>query len=418
MSKKSSQGVVKYSRVTFIGYLKFFNHLSKNTVKGYIHSIRRYTKCHGMNMMELVEEALDEQTNQVPNHLLKVIDRIEDFQDSLINEGLKYNTIQLNVGKILTIYHKNRVNVPYIEPLNSKSVKRNPIIEFKDILTKEELRQVIPLLRLPIRARVMAMVQGGLSNEECEHLTTRAFIDELKPYHQKEDDVEALEWLRDETHPVIWVTKLIRVKTGKPYYALIGAEAVNTIAEAKLYELGLPKNKGVIPQKLLNCNKLSVNRSLAKLNKSFGLGMAGGMRRLRPHSLRKFHATYISGSALSYDEHSIITNAEIDEMQGRGKTGVQDTYIKTNPLRQKTLYAKVMNNVSLWHEYDYQIIDGDVQVYLIDPSIENQKLKKQVESLSKKLQKKKQASEKVDALRNELGEDTFRELIGEILNAS
>ena len=316
------------------------------------------------------------------------------------------------------VHHKNRVVLPYIEPLNAKRTRRNPIIEFSDVLTKDELRKVLPLMRLPVRARAMAMIQGGLSNEECEHLTTRAFIDELKPYHQKDNDVDALEWLADENHPVIWVTKLIRVKTGKPYYALIGAEAVNCIASAKLYEKDLPSNMGVIPSKLLNTHKMSINNVTQKLNKKLGLGQAGGENRLKPHALRRFHATYINGSALSYEEHSLISNAEIDEMQGRGKTSVQDTYIKTNPVRQKVLYAKVMNNVSLWHQYDYTIIDDDVIVSVVDPTDENKKLKKEVEVLSNQLQEKKKASEKVRKLREELGNDVFEEMIGEILNAS
>ena len=105
-------------------------------------------------------------------------------------------------------------------------------------------------------------------------------------------------------------------------------------------------------------------------------------------------------------------------MQGRGKTAVQDTYIKTNPIRQKVLYAKVMNNVSLFHQYDYEIIGDDVVVTLHDPTSENKKLKEEVKNLKKNIEKRRKASEKVDALRKELGDDAFKELIGEILNAS
>ena len=391
---------------------------SENTVKSYFVAIGKYEEFHDKSMEELVMEALSEQTDKVAPHLLKVIERVEDFQEHLINQGLVHGSISLYVGRITTIYRKNRVVLPYLEPLNPKRTKRHPAIEFKDILTKDELRRVLPLMRLPIRARSMAMIQGGLSNEECEHLETRTFIDELYKYHQCDNDVDALKWLSDEDNPVIWVTKLIRVKTGKPYYALLGAEAVNTIAQAKLYERDLPKNNGEIPSKLLDTNKMSMNNITRRLNEKLELGKAGGMHRLRPHSLRKFHATYISGSALSYEENSLITNAEIDEMQGRGKTSVQDTYIKTNPLRQKVLYAKVMNNVSLWHQYDYTIIDDDVLISVVDPTGENRKLKKEVEVMKKQLQQKKEASEKVQQLRKDLGEDTFKELIGEILNAS
>ena len=398
--------------------LKFLKNSSKNTMKSYLQAIRKFEAFHQMTIEELVLEALDEQTRQVPPHLLKVIDRIEDFQNYLIEDGLVYGTIQTHLNKIKSIYRKNRVTLPYLEPLNSKRVKRNDVIEFKDILTKEELKKALPLMRLPVRARAMAMIQGGLSNEECEHLTLTNFIDELRCYHQKENIIDALEWLSDETNPVIWVTKLVRIKTGKPFYALIGAEAVNTIASAKLYEYDLPSNNHILPEKLLNVHKSTMNRICTQLNKRLSFGSAGGMYRFRPHALRKFHATYIGGSALSYEEHSLITNAEIDEMQGRGKTNVQDTYIKTNPIRQKVLYAKVMNNVSLWHEYDYQLVGDDVRVFLSDPTVENRKLKEEVKILSEELQKKKQASEKVKELRKSLGNDVFEEMINEILNAS
>ena len=409
MSKKSSP------KLRDSKCLKFLQNSSENTQKNYLQAIKKYEQFHGMKIEELVLEALDEQTRQVPPHLLKVIDRIEDFQNYLINEDLVHGTIHTHISKIKTLYRKNRVVLPYLEPLNPKMTKRNEVIEFKDILTKEELKQALPLMRLPLRARAMAMIQGGLSNEECEHLTLHSFIDELRCYHQKENIIDALEWLADETNPVIWITKLVRIKTGKPFYAILGAEAVNTIASAKLYEVHLGHE---LSEKLLNTHKSSMNRICSKLNKRLGLGSAGGMYRLRPHALRKFHATYIGGSALSYEEHSLISNAEIDEMQGRGKTGVQDTYIKTNPIRQKVLYAKVMNNVSLWHQYDYELIGDDVIIFLADPSAENQKLKKEVQLLSEELQKKKQASEKVKELRKSLGDDVFQEMINEILNAS
>ena len=411
MSKKS----IKNGQKNYPRCLKFLNNSSRNTVLAYESSICKYEEFHNSTIEELIKEALDEQTNQVPNHLLKIIERIEDFQDYLVGQDYVWGTINSHITRIKTIYHKNRVLVPYIEPLNAKKIRRNPIIEFSDILTKDELRKILPLTRLPIRARMMAMIQGGLSNEECEHLSLESFIKETYKYHQCDDMIDALEWLADENNPIIWVTKLIRIKTGKPYYALIGAEAVNTIASAKLYEMD---RKGEMSDKLLNTHKISINRSCVRINKRLGLGKAGGMNRLRPHSLRKFNATYISGSALNYEEHSLITNAEIDEMQGRGKTAVQDTYIKTNPIRQKVLYAKVMNNVSLYHEYDYAIVDDDVQVFLVDQQKENERLKKEVKNLEYQLSEKQRNSEKINNLRQELGEDTFRELVQGILNAS
>ncbi|MBP5421672.1 MAG: hypothetical protein J6Y78_04420 [Paludibacteraceae bacterium] len=457
MSKKSSQ------------YLKFLVNSSEETVKGYKQSLKKYEEFHSMSIDDLVCEALDEQARLVPPHMLKIIERLEDFQLFLIEQGYVARTVSIHMNRVKATYKKNRVVLPYIEPLNTKKVLKKEYIEFKDILTKDELKKAIPQMRLPAQARAMVMIQGGLSNEECEHLTTRSFLDELKQYHRRESDLEALRWLSDENHPVIWITKLIRVKTGKPYYAIIGAEAVNKIAQAKLYEMELPKNKGEIPRKLLSQHKISFTHSCEDVNEKCGFGYISqvtysnvadedgdiyirkslfkhfvmlsdipyklikqdnsvvihteyphtevqyklnGECKFSPHKLRKFHGTHIRGSVLTPSER--VSISEIDEMQGRGKTNTQDTYIKTNPLEQKLLYAKIMNNVSLWHQYDYEVTNDDVIVTLKNPH----KMSEEIVDLKKKLQKNKNAFAKVDALRKELGDEVFIELFNEILNTS
>lgn len=398
--------------------IKFLDTLSKGTRQNYESTIREYERFHGISICELIDEALTEQSERVPHHQLAVIDRIEDFQNFLLGKGLVHGTIQVMMGRIKTIYHKNRVELPYITPLNPKTTRRREYIEYKDILTKEELRCAMTHMRLPAQARLLVMAQGGLSNEECEHLTTRAFIDELRKYHKCEDDMDALKWLSNKNNPVIWVTKLIRQKTKKPYYALIGAEAVNKIAEAKIYESQLAKYNFEVPSKLLAMNKGSFARVCRAINRKCGMGLVAEESKLRSHNIRRFHATNIRGSALSYEENSRITNAEIDEMQGRGKTNTQDTYIKSNPLEQKLIYAKVMNNVSLFNEYTYVYTGEDVEVFLVDQVKEKEKLQEKVKNLENQLEKKKVISKKVQEIKDLYGEDTLREMMQEILHPS
>ena len=183
--------------------LRFLDNLSENSKIGYIQAIKHYEKFHGKTIGELVCEALDEQSERVPSHMLSVIDRIEDFQEYLISKGLVYGTIQTYLTRIKSIYLKNRIDIPYIEPVNPKRCKRREYIEYKDILSPEEIKKAMNHMRLPAQARTLVIAQGGLSNEECEHLSLRSFIDELYKYHQCDDDKEALEWLSDENHPVI-----------------------------------------------------------------------------------------------------------------------------------------------------------------------------------------------------------------------
>lgn len=393
----------------------FLKNTSKRTQVNYASTIREYEAFHGTSIEELVNEALNEQVERVPHHQLSVIDRIENYQNWLISQNLVHGTISVKVGRIKTIYRKNRVELPYIEPLNPKKTRRREYIEYSDVLTKEELKCALSHMRLPAKAQAMTMIQGGLSLEECEHLSYRAFIDELYKYHQCDDEIQALKWLADENHPVIWVTKLIRVKTGKPYYCVIGAEAVNTIASAKLYEFGLPKYKHT--DKLLSISKEGFGRTCRKVNAKCGFGKVAEESKFRSHQMRRFHATHINGSAMTYEESSRLSNFEIDELQGRGKTSVQDTYIKSNPMTQKLLYAKVMNNVSLYHEYDYALTNDDVEVFLVDQLEQKKKLEEENRRLKNELDAKKRASEKVQKLREELGEETFQEIMLGIINA-
>lgn len=398
--------------------VRFLESLAKGTRQNYESTIHEYEEFHGMDIEELVNEALTEQSERVPHHQLSVIDRIGDFQNELIRRGLVHGTIVVMMGRIKTTYRRNWVELPYLTPLNPKTTRRREYIEYEDILTKEELRCAMTHMKLPAQARLMVMAQGGLSNEECEHLSTKIFIDELYKYHQCEDDMDALKWLSNKNNPVIWVTKLIRQKTKKPYYALIGAEAVNKIAEAKIYESQLPSNDGEFPAKLLTMHKGSFGRSCRVANNKCGFGLVAEESKLRPHNLRRFHATNIRGSALSYEENSRITNAEIDEMQGRGKTNVQDTYIKSNRLEQKLIYAKVMNNVSLFNEYTYVYTGEDVEIFLVNQLEEKKKLEKKVDELESQLQKKQIVSKKVQEMKDLYGEDTLREMMQKILHPS
>lgn len=452
-------------------YTRFLENAPKNTVKSYNQAIGIYESFHGMTLEELINEALEEQTQRVPPHLLKVVERLETFQEYLINDQLEYRSITTHMTKIKTIYHRARVELPYIEPVSSKRTKRKQYISYKDVLKKEEIKQAITHMRKTNQAKVVVMAECGLSNEECEHLTTRQFIDENRKYHQCDNDIDALRWLSKKDNPIIWTHLMIREKTKKPYYALFSPEAVNFIAEAKLYEYGLPKNKKTIPPKLLAGYKCTINKTCKKVNDRLGFGYAGvkqitsitdedglvrirkklfrnfhmktdityklikkddyvfikteplteieyclgGESRLRPHNLRRFHATHLGGGALNYEEEAHITNAEIDEMQGRGKTATQDTYIKTNPLRQKLLFAKVLNNISLYNEYDYHLVDDDVVITIHDPFEEKRELKKQVDDLTLKLKQKSDKSEKIEMLRKEYGDDGLLEIIGGIL---
>jgi integrase len=72
-----------------------------------------------------------------------------------------------------------------------------------------------------------------------------------------------------------------------------------------------------------------------RLNAYFGLGKVGEYNRLRPHMLRKYHASQLAEAGMS-TEH-------INLLQGRKVTGVaHESYIRINPDKLRDEYKECL----------------------------------------------------------------------------
>ena len=408
MTKKSNQS-----------WVKVLNGLSAPTIQNYSQAVQLYEECHGADMDELICEALDEQTNQVAEHQLKIYDRIITFRNFLTAQGRIASGVEKYVTLVKGVYRKSRVRIPYIPPMNQIQAKHNDVIKFEDYLTKDEIRQGIKQLPLIQQARMMAMVTGGLSNDECSALQTkRDFIDVLYPYHRCDDDVEALKFLA-ESDNILWVVCMKRGKTGKPFYAIMNPETVSITAQAKLKELKkrpYDTEARQLKEMLYPTDKNYFGLCCRKVNEALNLGEAGGKTRFRPHMFRKFHSTAIRGNYHIGDNR--LSPMEIDELQGRGMTAVQSTYIKTNPITQKMLYCQVINQVSLWHKYGFKVVDDDIALFVIDDAEKSKRLEKENQKLREKLDVSQDIRDDIKKLIDDKGIDEVADIVAELLKAT
>lgn len=386
--------------------INFLDEMAESSKKSYKGSIKKYEQFHELKIEELIHVALKEQREGISEDMLSIYDRLNDFRKSMIDDGLKYNTIMSHYSRIVKVYKMNRVRIPYIPPINKKRVNRSAPIEYEDILTKDELRRIMAEFNPEERCRAMAMISGGFATQEADNLTREQFFEDLKPYHQSDDYHIAMKRL-SEMDNVIWITKLFRQKTAKPYYGLVSPETVQMIASQRMHD---EKTTG----KLFECGKHYFTKKCSKINKKLGLGKVADRCKLTTHSFRRFHATNINGGVLTYEEHLKVD--EVDELQGRGKTQTQSAYMKTNKLELKLLYAKVLNNISLYNTYTYEIVDGDVVVHRVDRDSENRKLKEENKNLKKSIQNKNTISPKLKNYIQDVGLDNFVEMIKELAN--
>ena len=321
-----------------------FDAVSKKTRNLTISVIRKYENFHESNIVELIDEALYEQRKGVTEDQVAIYDKLLDFRTFLLKEK-SYGTTSTYMTVIKKIYKLFRVTLPQLPTPNSKVANHSDPITFDDIITLDEIKEAFEIVEPSVKVRCMAMVTGGYSFNETQHMTIRQFIDDLYPAHQSNDDEEALLFLSKQDN-LVWQTQLVREKTKKPYYGFVNPETTQSISKWLLTTNYQDK------ERLFALVYNTFDIKMTKANDSLGFKEAGGMKKFRAHMLRKYNATHLKGNILSEDH---LSNFEIDELQGRGKTSIQDTYIKSNPVEQFHIYLKAMNNVSIYNTYKYQI---------------------------------------------------------------
>ena len=325
---------------------------SDSSKKSYMTVFNNYRNFHDMSLCDLLHEAISEQEDRIPNNKLSVYDRIISFRNYL-KENYLANTITNAISKIKTFYLYNRVDVPFIPPLNNKWVRKNEIISFDDLPTKDELKLAMKFADDELKMWIMVMISSGSTRAEVKTITNRMFFEGTRDYHQKDDFEDALKYLSRKNN-IVCTCKLIRQKTDKPYITFLTPECVQKIAKIKLKQENFDLNKPLLKYELNH-----VNYKFKQLNDYLGFGEVGGYAKLRPHMLRKFNATYLTQGGLDGD---VLNMDLVDELHGRGKDQTRQTYYKDNPEYLKLEYIRAMSNISLYRKYGYEIVNGKVKV--------------------------------------------------------
>ena len=325
---------------------------SVGSKKSYPIVFNKYTKFHEMSLCDLLDEAITEQENLIPENRLSIYGRIISFRDHLIKNHIG-NTIPNSISKIKTFYHYNRVKIPFIPPLNNKNINKNDIISFDDLPTKDELRLALQFADDNLKLWILTIISSGMTRVEAKSITNEDFFEWTRPYHKKDNFADAMKYLSRKNN-VVCTCKLVRQKTDKPYYTFLNPECVQNIARVKMKQ-----NDFNLHEPLLKYGLNYVNYKFKMLNDYLGLGQAGGFACLRPHMLRKFNSTYLNHGTL---EGELLGMDSIDLLYGRGKNKTRAAYFKDNPDFLKLEYIKVMNNVSLYRRYEWKIINGKVKV--------------------------------------------------------
>ncbi|WP_409200700.1 hypothetical protein [Methanobrevibacter sp. DSM 116169] len=382
------------------------NSYTYNTMKTYRTAIKHYTLYHRKSMSNLIKEALKEQGNNTPEHKLKIYDRLIDFRTNYILTSTKGQTATTIEGRIKSIYKQHRVKIPYIPPLNNKQLQKYPPIAFENLLKKEEILQGLELANKELKSEIMTWISSGSAINETKSLTIKQFYEGTYPYHQTENIQDSLEIL-NKLDNVIGTLKLYRAKTGKYYYSFINPETVTSIVNNLL-----DKNIKDINQPLFKYSNNYTNVLCKQINDTCKFGKAGAYSRFVPHMFRKYNSTYLNqGKELN---ENVLTKEEVDMFHGRGINATHESYFKNNPNILKFNYVKVMNNVSLYNQYSYEVVDNDIIVKRIDTDKQNKKLSKKVKDYENILDKLNDDERGLENYADMIGHDNFMKIFNKI----
>lgn len=322
-------------------YFKEFceeRNLKPETIKGYRTSIKQYSEYYEMPFDELMNEAIDEENDiNIKKRERSIKTRLVQFRTHLVNDtDLKTSTIRARMKNLMTLYHHFDVEIPHLPQMQEDDKIETT---YFDLPTKKQIGQAVELAGIRVGSLILFMASSGTGRTECANMTIGDFISACREYYTSETLPEILEELYGSVEPVVPTFNLYRQKTKKTYYTFCTPEAAHAIIEWLLLRLDIceANNEELsFEDNLWDLTIRQITYHLSNVNDELNFGFKGSYRFLRPHTLRKFHASNIG-----------LDKENVDLLQGRSKNVIHETYIKTNPAKFKQVYMNVMDNVTI-----------------------------------------------------------------------
>jgi integrase len=324
---------------------------SKSTQVTYTRSCRYYEKLTGHSIKECLDIADDEEYNNIRWKNTQTRKWILAYREWLYG---KYNisTAQLYLTAIITIYRHFEITIPPLPYFSKKGLRHSTPINYEDLPDRDLLREVLQGVSPLARSLILFMSSSGISRIDVLNLTIADYLDATKEYHNADSVKKAIKEMRDTD--IIPTFHLTRQKTGLDYFTFCSHEAVKSINAYLLTRTEILTRE----RPLFKLHERYINIIFERLNDDFQLGKVGNYNRLRPHMLRKYHASQLAEAGMSTDH--------INLLQGRKVNGVaHEHYIRIKPETLREEYIEAL---------PYLVIE-DVNQY----KTENQQLREENE---------------------------------------
>ena len=302
---------------------------SPSTQTTYTRSIRYYEKLTQHSIQECLDIADDEEYNNIRWKNTQTRKWILAYREQLYQE-YNVSTAQLYLTAILTLYRHFEITIPPLPYYSTKHLKHTPPINYNDLTDRTILQECLQIASPLVKSIILFMSSSGISRVDLLNLTLGDYLDATNDFHDHQESVKyAIKDMRDED--IVPVFYLKRQKTGLEYFTFCSHEAIKSINAYLLTRTEILTRS----RPLFKINPRYINMIFERLNGYFQLGKVGNYNRLRPHMLRKYHASQLAAAGMS-TEH-------INLLQGRKVSGVaHEHYIRVNPDRLRDEYIECL----------------------------------------------------------------------------
>lgn len=332
--------------------------ISSGTQETYMHAVYEYTNLLGKSLVELHQEAKEENLSQIEIMERRVTLNLLKFKKHLIDSGKAPSTVNLYYSAIVSFYKAFQIILPEIKMdkgdigLEQNMGKR---MGRKDIL---KLVGVAPVRE---RALIYLMALSGMGQQEARDLKISKFLDAASQAIGADlKDVQDLFSHEEQVLKEVLTLHIRRKKVNYKHITFIPPEASREIINY-LKDRYFGRNKKI---KIKNkSDTIFANKMGGKLGRDSivtnfrRIGLQAGFEKekgsysyWRSHSLRKY---FISKIINKSGDKTIA-----DYMAGHAINAQDRTYWEANPDDLKKLYLKALPHLSI-DQVKVRNIDSD-----------------------------------------------------------
>lgn len=349
----------------------------------YSRAVKHYTTLFSMSLTDLLQEADDEEEAGVRWKKRKLRQRLLIFRNYLY-DNFKENTAKSYLGNVIAIYRHLEFELQPLPKYSTKGKEKEKPIEYKDLPDKLIIKEALRVGTLLMKSIILFISSSGTSRADCFNLTVQDYIDSTFEYHKLHTDdiylvIEKLIELEKEGVIIIPRFNIQRQKTGVYYFTFCSPEFVNVVNSYLISRKGLLE----LDDPLFKISPRYFTTRFSEINDMLGLGYVGEYRRFRSHMLRKFHASNLKLGETGLSEEIV------NELQGRVKPGVNQSYFFERVEDIKVKYIQAMPNILINWEIERVTVDSPEVKEIRE---ENKQLREEMENI---VEKSKEESQKL-----------------------